>query len=364
MRGEAIQFGAIAGVVGAVLLVGLALGGETLELFVSIAMVIGGLYLLVKGADVLVHGAVRLARLVGVSAFFIGVTVVAFGTSAPELAASVGATLEGQGDLAIGNVIGSNIANICLILGAASLVKPIPVNRSIAKVDTPIMIVASLLAVIPLLDVFFGFDTPQVSRLDGALLVLGLAAYVGYNAATGRVEIEQIETEVEIGLKETPEKKAEKSTRLREIATDVTLVVLGLAGLILGAKLLVGGSVDIAERLSVPSVIIGLSVVAIGTSVPELAFSIRAALKGHPEIALGNVVGSNVFNLLCVVGIASLVRPIPVPPEAVARDLWVMLGVTILIWPLMLTRNTISRWEGGVMLAAYCGYIAWVYLVR
>ncbi len=364
MRSEATQFGVIAGIVGVVLLIGLALGGELLELFVSIAMLIGGLYLLVKGADVLVHGAVRLARLVGVSPFFIGVTVVAFGTSAPELAASVGATLQGQGDLAIGNVIGSNIANICLILGATALIKPIPVARGIARVDTPIMIVVSALAVIPLLDVFFGFDTPQVSRLDGALLVIGLAGYIAYNAATGRVEIDQIETEVEIGLNETPEKRAEKSTRTREIVSDTVLVLLGLAGLVLGAKLLVGGAVDIAERLSVPSVIIGLSVVAIGTSVPELAFSLRAAFKGHPEIALGNVVGSNVFNLLCVVGIASLVRPIPVPPEAVARDLWVMLGVTILIWPLMLTRQKISRIEGGVMLAGYCGYIAWVYVAR
>lgn len=364
MRSEATQFGVIAGIAGVVVLIGLGLGGEMFELFVSIAMLIGGLYLLVKGADVLVHGAVRLARLVGVSPFFIGVTVVAFGTSAPELAASVGATLEGQGDLAIGNVIGSNIANICLILGVSALIKPIPVDRGIARVDTPIMIVASLLAVIPLLDALFGSDTPRVSRLDGALLVLGLVAYVAYNAATGRVEVDQIETKVEIGLNETPETKAAKSTRVKEIASDVVLVLLGLVGLVVGAKLLVGGAVDIAERLSVPSVIIGLSVVAIGTSVPELAFSIRAALKGHPEIALGNVVGSNVFNLLCVVGIAALVRPIPVPSEAVTRDLWVMLGVTVLIWPLMLTRQKINRLEGGVMLAAYCGYIAWVYVVR
>lgn len=363
MKSEAKQFGIIAGVILLTLGVAVLLNEPHTGLLISCAMLVGGIYLLIKGSDVLVHGAVRLARLIGVSPFFIGVTVVAFGTSAPELAASVGAALQGQGDLAIGNVLGSNIANICLILGATALVRPIPVDRVIARVDTPIMIGISLVAMIPMLDALVTGEPGRVSRLDGALLCAGLALYVLYNAKAGRVDPEQIEAEVDVELN-MDAKKAREASKLKLLATDLLLVLLGLAMLVVGAKLLVDGAVDIAERLHVPNVIIGLSVVAIGTSVPELAFSLRAALKGHPEIALGNVVGSNVFNLLCVVGIAALVNPLAVPDEAVRRDVWAVIAATVLILPLMVTRDRISRVEGGFMLTAYTAYIVTVYLAR
>ncbi|MEM7755473.1 MAG: calcium/sodium antiporter [Planctomycetota bacterium] len=362
MKQEAIQFGAVLAGVLIVLGVAVLLNEPHTGLLVSIAMLIGGIYFLIKGSDVLVHGAVRLARLIGVSPFFIGLTVVAFGTSAPELAASIGATLQGQGDLAIGNVLGSNIANICLILGATALVRPIVVERSIARVDTPIMIGVSLLALIPMLDALVTGEPGRVSRLDGALLVLGLVFYVAYNAKAGKMDPDQIEAEVDVEL--NLDASADRGSKLKAIAVDIAFVLLGLAMLVGGAKLLVDGAVDIAQRLNVPSVIIGLTVVAIGTSVPELAFSLRAALKGHPEIALGNVVGSNVFNLLSVVGIASLVKELPVPVEAVQRDIWAVVAATILIWPLMVTREKISRIEGGFMLAVYFAYIIVVFVAR
>jgi len=364
MRNELKQFAAVAGAVVLMLAVAIGMFDEpTTGLLVSIAMLVGGIYILIKGADVLVHGAVRLARLVGVSPFFIGLTVVAFGTSAPELAASIGATLADQGDLAIGNVLGSNIANICLILGATALVRTIKVDRGIARVDTPIMIIVSACALLTMLDALVTGEPGVVSRLDGALLVAGLIVYIVYNARAGRVDPEQIEAEVDVELN-TDAGTARGRARARAIITDIALILAGLAMLIFGAKLLVDGSVDIAQRLNVPNVIIGLSVVAIGTSVPELAFSLRAALKGHPEIALGNVVGSNVFNLLSVVGIAALVSPLAVPEEAVRRDVWAVLAATVLIWPIMLTRQSISRVEGGFMLAVYTAYIIIVYVAR
>jgi len=361
MKNEIIQFSIVAGLVLAML------GGATFVnepntgLLVSIAMLVGGIYLLIKGSDVLVHGAVRLARFIGVSPFFIGVTVVAFGTSAPELAASIGATLKGQGGMAIGNVLGSNIANICLILGATALVRPIPVERGIARIDTPIMIGITLLAVIPMLDQFFTGNPGSVSRIDGAILVAALIAYVVYNARAGRGDPEQIEAEVDAELNLDADADRKRS-KLRFMVIDTLLVIGGIAMLVFGANLLVNGAVDIAERLNVPEVIIGLSVIAIGTSVPELAFSLRAALKGHPEIALGNVVGSNVFNLLSVVGVAALVSPLAVPPEAVRREIWAMIAATVLILPLMVTRDRISRIEGGFMLAVYIGYMIVVFV--
>ena len=367
MKQEAKQFGIVAGVALVLLAIGALLNEPNTGLLIALAMLVGGIYLLIKGSDVMVHGAVRLARLIGVSPFFIGVTVVAFGTSAPELAASIGATLQGEGDLAIGNVLGSNIANICLILGATALVKPIPVERGIARIDAPIMIGISVVALLPMLDALVTGEPGSVNRIDGAILVGLLIAYIVYNAKTGRVDPDQIEAEIDVELNTdaaAQRARSEVQAKARALAVDIVLIVLGLAMLVVGAKLLVDGAVEIAERLKVPNVIIGLSVVAIGTSVPELAFSLRAALKGHPEIALGNVVGSNVFNLLSVVGVAALVAPLAVPPEAVRRDIWAVLAVTILVWPIMLSRASISRGEGGFMLATYFAYIVLIFLDR
>lgn len=332
----------------------LAAGSQGLAL--SVLMLLVSLVLLVLGADSLVHGAVRLARRLGVSPFFIGVTVVAFGTSAPELAASVGATLKGAGDLAIGNVLGSNIANICLILGITAAIRAIPVERSVWRVDAPIMLVITLAASLTMLDRLLN-DDASIGRIDGALLVLGLVAYVVYNARAGKIDPVEIEQEVEIELGERLARGARAP-----LATPILLVLAGLAGLILGAELLVDAASSIASGLGVSTSVIALTVVAFGTSVPELVFSARAAMKDHPEIAIGNIIGSNVFNLLCVLGVAALVRPIAIPQEAVTRDIWIVCLVTAACCVIMVTHRRVSRQEGVALLIAYAAYTAFLYL--
>jgi cation:H+ antiporter len=323
------------------------------------------LVVLVLGADFMVHGAVRLARRLGVSPFFIGVTVVAFGTSAPELAASVGASLKGAGGLAVGNVLGSNIANIALILGATALISPVPIERSIWRVDAPLMFVITILASFTMLDRFFPWVSipegaaPLIGRVDGVLLMLGLVAYVWFNARSGRIDPAEIEHEIEIEMNETPEEGAAQDAGGLK---SFVLFLVGLAGLVLGADLLVDNASAIALDLGVSEAAIGLTVVAFGTSIPELVFSARAAMKGHAEIAVGNIIGSNVFNLLSVLGIASLVKPIPVPPDAVARDIWVVWGASLLAMIVMKTHARVTRREGAVLLAGYAVYIGSVYI--
>ncbi|USN99919.1 MAG: calcium/sodium antiporter [Phycisphaeraceae bacterium] len=327
---------------------------------ISTAMLAVALVLLVFGADFLVHGAVVLARQLGVSAFFIGVTVVAFGTSAPELAASVGAAARAKGELAIGNVLGSNIANICLILGVTALIKPIPVDRSIWRVDAPIMLLVTVLASFSVLDYYIN-PAATIGRIDGVLLVLGLVAYVWYNAKAGKINPEEVEHEVEIELSgstgETP-----PGARLLTKSVPALLVAFGLAGLIVGAELLVDGATTIASEIGVSDAIIGLTVVALGTSIPELVFSARAAMKDHPEIAIGNIIGSNVFNLLSVLGIAALVRPLAVPSEAAHRDIWVVMGATALCLLMMKSQRRVNRLEGAALVLGYAVYTGYLYL--
>jgi len=323
------------------------------------AMVALGLALLVIGADYMVHGAVRLARRLGVAPFVIGVTIVGFGTSAPELAASVGATLAGKGPLAIGNVLGSNIANICLILGTTALIRPIPVERSVWRVDAPVMLAITFAASFSMFDLFFNPEA-TVGPIDGTLLVIGLVAYVWYNTKAGRIDPEGIEQEVEIELGET--RGGAGVPAALSILTPFFLVGAGLAGLILGARLLVDGAESIATAIGVSEAIIGLTVVAFGTSVPELVFSARAAMKDHPEIAIGNIIGSNVFNLLSVLGIASLIRPIGIPEEAINRDIWFVWGVTALCLFMMKSQQRVTRLEGAFLLGGYIAYTVLVYV--
>lgn len=316
--------------------------------------------LLILGADLMVHGAVVLARQLGVSPFFIGVTVVAFGTSAPELAASVGAALDGTGELAIGNVLGSNIANIGLILGVTALVRPVPVERSVWRVDAPLMLAVTVLASLTMLDRLFNPDA-VLGRVDGVVLLLGLVAYVWYNARAGRIDPEEIEHEVEIELGEQAS-RASAFGRVASLSAPVLQVVSGLAGLIVGAGLLVDGAKSIAASIGVSEAIIGLSVVAFGTSVPELVFSVRAAMKDHPEIAVGNIIGSNVFNLLSVLGVAALARPLDIPAEAVRRDIWVVWAATLLCVVMMKSKRGVSRVESTALLLGYLAYVVVIYI--
>ena len=313
---------------------------------------IAGLVLLVAGAEVLVRGAAKLAAQFGIPPLIIGLTVVAFGTSAPETAVSVQAAYNNSGDLAIGNVIGSNIANVLLILGMTALVAPLIVSRQLIRLDVPIKIGASLVVYALAWD-------GSLSRLDGALLFAGVLSYTAFLIVSSRKDKTapaDDEFAKEFGLDETPKPHA--------TAINFGLLVAGLVLLVAGSNFLVEGAVGLARALGLSELVIGLTVVAIGTSLPELATSIMAAIKGERDIAVGNIVGSNIFNLLCVLGLASLVSPsaIPVAANALAFDFPVMIAVALACLPIFFTGYRINRWEGLLFLAYYLAYTAYLVL--
>ncbi|MEX6502409.1 calcium/sodium antiporter [Pseudomonas zhanjiangensis] len=312
---------------------------------------IAGLILLVAGAEVLVRGAAKLAAQFGIPPLVIGLTVVAFGTSAPETAVSVQSAWNGSGDLAIGNVLGSNIANVLLILGMTALVAPLIVSRQLIRLDVPLMIGASLLT--------FGLAWDgELSRLDGALLFSGVLAYTTFLIISSRRDPGAADDEFakEFGLQEAPKPYA--------WLVNLGLLVAGLVLLVGGSNLLVEGAVSLARALGLSELIIGLTVVAIGTSLPELATSLIAAFKGERDIAVGNIVGSNLFNLLCVLGLASLVSPaaISVSPNALAFDFPVMIAVAVACLPIFFSGYRINRWEGLLFLAYYGAYTLYLLL--
>ena len=332
------------------------------EAILSLGRFVLGLALLVMGADVMVHSAVRLARALRVSTFVIGVTVVALGTSAPELFTSIGATIKGLGGLAVGNVFGSNIANVGLILGVTALVRTVPSSRSALAIDIPLVLGATALVILAIADPIFGTRTDSeaalIGPLDGLVLVVGLGAYIVYNIRAGRIDPERVQAEIEadpVAPSQAAGTKAHPHPLL-----DALLLLAGLVGMVLGADQLVVGSSDIARAVGVSEAVIGLTLVALGTSLPELVLCVQAARCGHNDIVLGNVLGSNVFNLLAVLGIAALVAPINVPLELVTRDVWIALGFSVALLPLMAIRGRLGRPEGAVLLAAYLAYIAFI----
>lgn len=311
---------------------------------------IAGLILLVAGAEVLVRGAAKLAAQFGIPPLIIGLTVVAFGTSAPETAVSVQSALNGSGDLAIGNVVGSNIANVLLILGVTALIAPLVVSRQLIRLDVPIMIGASLITYALAWD-------GSLSRLDGALLFAGIIVYTVFLIISSRRSQSNAaddEFEAEYGQHETPKPYA--------WAINLALIIAGLALLVGGSHFLVEGAVQLARALGLSELVIGLTVVAIGTSLPELATSVMAALKGERDIAVGNIVGSNIFNLLCVLGLASLLSPsaILVASNALAFDFPVMIAVAVACLPIFFSGYAINRWEGALFVAFYALYTTYL----
>ncbi len=312
-------------------------------------MFVLGLAALVVGAEVLVRGASRLAVSWGISPLVVGLTVVAFGTSAPEMAVSVGAALAGSSDLAIGNVVGSNIANVMLILGLSALIAPLLVHEQIIRQEIPIMIGASLVVVAMALD-------GSIGRVESALLFAGVIAYTVFLVVQSRRASKDAEDEF---ASEIP-----TSTWDRHWGVQALLVVGGLGLLVLGADWLVGAAVVFAKVLGVSDLVIGLTVVAVGTSMPEIATSLIAALRGQRDIAVGNVVGSNIFNLLAVLGASGLVSAggLTVPDAARNFDLWVMLAVAFACLPILLTGREIARWEGTLFLGYYAAYLLYLVL--
>jgi cation:H+ antiporter len=316
-----------------------------------IAILAGGLVLLLLGGDFLVRGASRMAQTLGMSPLLIGLTVVAFGTSAPELAASITAALEGQGDISFGNVVGSNILNVLLILGASAVITPLIVAQKLVRVDVPIMVGLSA-AVLAL-----GNDG-TVSRLEGLLLFAGLIAYLLFSIHKARKEFPDVSGEYE------EEHTSPGANRPSTLLSSIVLALAGLALLVLGSHWLVEGAISIARALGTSELIIGLTIVAAGTSLPEVATSILAAIKGKRDIAVGNVVGSCIFNILGVLGLTALVSPEGVPTTASAMrfDVPVMVAAAVACLPIFFTGYRINRWEGAVLFVYYVAYTAFLVL--
>jgi cation:H+ antiporter len=306
-----------------------------------------GLVLLVFGADLLVRGSSRLAAAYGISPLVIGLTVVAYGTSAPELAVSIRSALAGQADIALGNVVGSNIFNVLFILGGAALITPLLVQAQLIRIDVPLMIAACGGLYLMSLD-------GRITRLDGLGLVAGALAYTAFAVVQSRREPAAIQDEYR---KEYGERRAPQRTNL-------ALIVGGLLLLVLGARWLVSAAVVFAQALGVSELVIGLTIVAAGTSLPEVAASFVAAARGERDIAVGNVVGSSLFNILWVLGLAAVIAPsgIAVSAPALRFDIPVMVVVALACLPIFLTGHCIARWEGALFLAYYAAYTLYLVL--
>jgi len=308
-----------------------------------------GLVALVIGAELLVRGASRLAVSFGVSPLVVGLTVVAFGTSAPEMAVSVGSALAGSPDLALGNVVGSNICNVLLILGISALITPLLVDEQIIRQEIPIMIGVSALLVVMALDGHLGL-------VESIVLFALVIAYTVFLIVQSRRASKAVQEEFGTDLP--------TSAWDRHWAVQVGLIATGLVMLIVGADWLVEAAVAFARAFGVSDLVVGLTVVAVGTSMPEIATSIVAAMRGQRDIAVGNVVGSNIFNILAVLGASGIASGTGLPVSEAARnfDLWVMLAVAFACLPIMITGREIARWEGVVFLAYYVAYTAWLVL--
>jgi len=321
---------------------------------ITIVVFLAGLSGLLLGARLLVQGAARLALTLGISPIVIGLTVVAFGTGSPELAVTAGAAITGNPGLALGNVVGSNIANILMVVGFTSVIMPLTVRVRLVRWDVPVMIAVSFLLLA------LGWDG-NLDRLDGLIFFCGIVAYLVISIVTGRSRVPD-----EVARKELEQEvKAEPVRGARALAGQIALILVGLALLVVGARALVQSSISIAEALGVSDLIIGLTVVAIGTSLPEAATSVVAAMKGEREMALGNAVGSNIFNILAVLGVAGLVSPdgVPVSNGALRFDIPVMIAVAIACLPVVFTGARISRGEGALFLGYYIAYLVYLFLV-
>jgi cation:H+ antiporter len=315
----------------------------TLVLFAS------GLGLLLVGAELLVKGSSRVAASFGISPLVIGLTVVAFGTGSPEFAVSFSTTLSGQTDIAVGNVVGSNVFNVLLILGISATIAPLVVSRQLIRIDIPITIGISVLMLLLSLDGI-------ISRLEGVLLFAGIVTYTAFLISQARKERQG-----------SPSDEFEKGYGNKEkspLWKNLVFIVLGLALLVLGSRWLVDGAVSLAKTLGVDDVVIGLTIVAAGTSLPELATSMLASIRGERAIAVGNVVGSNIFNVLAVLGASSIIAPagLTVAPSLMNFDIPVMIAAAIACLPVFVTRMTIARWEGMLFVAYYIAYTAYLIL--
>ncbi|MFQ5751475.1 MAG: calcium/sodium antiporter [bacterium] len=306
-----------------------------------VALFILGLVCLFAGGNALVHGSSRLARLLGIHPIIVGLTVVAFGTSMPEFIVSLIAAIKNKTDVALGNIVGSNVSNIALILGLSALCRPITINLRILKFEMPLVLAISL---------YFWLICANhvLSRIDGLTLFLGFLIYlviVILGASKGSEVLEE---------KFKPLGNARKT-----IGFNLVFIVIGIVGLTLGANWTVNSAAEISRRAGVPELILGLTIVAIGTSLPELATSMVAALKNEGDISIGNILGSNIFNMMAIAGPTALVQPLPVSKALIYYHLPIMVGLTLVLFLLLLTRHKLTRLEGGFLLLCYVVIFTW-----
>lgn len=307
-----------------------------------ILILIAGLVILITGGELLVRGSTSIALKAKISPLVVGLTIVAFGTSAPELLISVQAALRGSPDMSMGNVVGSNICNLALVLGVTALINPIPVNSDSVKIDWPVAMGSSLF-----LYFLMKYGDHELDWKEGIIFLIIIAAYTYFIISRSRKETIAMEN----GNKTVPPPVSPKT-----LARDLLLIVLGCVGLYFGADWFVGGASDMASVLGVSDRVIGITVLAVGTSLPELVTAVMASVKGESDLAVGNLIGSNIFNILSILGITSIITTISVSREIVNYDMLAMICVTLLILPLMLYKRNLGRIAGGVLLVAYIFY--------
>lgn len=309
------------------------------DILLNLLFAVLGVFGLYYGAEFLVKGGVSIARRIGISPLVIGLTLVASATSAPELVVSVSAALDGNSDISLGNVVGSNICNIALILGLCACITPMAVKRQILRFDAWVMVGSAILLML------FYFAGNEINRIQAAIFLVLMIAYVVWSIIDSRKK-----TESEAGVEEC---------KILPVWKSLLLIILALALLIIGAKLFLYSAVFFAVCLGLSDAVIGLTIVAVGTSLPELATSVVAAIRGEDDVAIGNVVGSNIFNILCILGVAPLISPLK-NATLDPVDMGVMVLVSVLLVPMMRTGWKISRREGAVLLLVYAAYIAYL----
>lgn len=311
-------------------------------------LLILGFTLLIKGANYFVDGSSSIARIFKIPSIIIGLTIVAFGTSAPELAVNISAVMKDSSSIAIGNIVGSNIVNILLILGITSLIKPVDLTLSTLKKDFPFLIITTLTLSVLSLDVFRNDLPAQLSRLDGALL-LGLFGVFFYYLIKSTIRSKEALEKTDV--KDSIEKKS--------LLKNILLAALGLTAIIIGGNIVVEQSVIIARNFGISERIIGLTIVAVGTSLPELVTSVVAALKNESEIAIGNIIGSNIFNILFILGISSFIKPLPVDAGSYF-DIIFLMAATLLTYIVSMTKKKVSRSEGVLLSLFYVAYVGYI----
>ena len=320
-----------------------------MNMFVAVICLVIGFILLVKGADFFVDGASSIAKQLHIPAVVIGLTIVAFGTSAPELAVSVSAAMKGSNDIAIGNVVGSNLFNLLIVVGVSAFIYPLHVQKSMIKKDYPISIIAAVLLGVLAMDTLFGKTSMELSRVDGVVLLIGFAIFMYLairEGLKGRAEHKENGEEIEIKY---------------SLGKSIIVCIIGLAGIIIGGNMVVDGAKEIARAFGLSEAFIGLTIVAFGTSLPELVTSIVAARKGESDISLGNVVGSNIFNIFFILGVSGTILPMAVA-NTYLYDIAILIVVSIVFFIPICKKQRVSKVMGGTMVATYAAYMAYLFI--